>query len=786
MNDRLDTELARLRDRLQTDAARTADSAKALAALRAGEPATPRVTVDRRRRNRLVAAVAATALVAASVVAVVVTRPDDHDTTVPATVAPTTPSESTVPTTTGTTTTPSSVPTGAEISDASSVWFDDPRIGFTVVGDGVSNSEVYGTADGGATWQSVGTIEGAPYGGRLTFADISNGWLASESGFWSTHDGGHTWKPITAPLWATDGGPSPVVADHGRVYAAGGDGVPEAFTVYSSPVNVDQFTPTGITFQGGAGPVSTFSIAAADGNLWAIYNDRVFGGLGRLIQGKVDTQTKPPAWDQGGSMSITVARDGGPIYTSSLTGIWGGDSMANVAAVSTDGGTTFSDVTLPANAHGTDHPDNVELTAIDANTVGVALAAADGSSTTLHRSTDHGTTWTQVSTLTGWLSGLRYVDASTVIATLSNRDGSSRQAVRSDDGGVTWTPLLVPAPLAPPTTTTTVPVQPTVDNISQVQFIDATHGWMLAESNGSADAVVSRTDDGRSWATVTTTPGGVDQMTFADMTNGWVSGSAGMWSTHDGGATWTHLQLGDPGLSPYGPWIADGFAYVLVGHAATDGGYAFDLYRSPVGDDSFTATGLTWSKGAGGNDVEASIATQAKNVFVAYNDRGGSTSRLVAGTAEQRWTTPVTGKGGNISITADGDAVYVASATDTWAPTGQPTLVVAYSTDAGKSFSTMRLPKQKNGTPYRQYDIGPFAATGGNTLLIGLTDDAGVVHLYRTTDHGGSWTKLPALPDPAVRLAVSNGIVTAVLNTDTVHAAWVSTDAGSTWTRVFG
>ena len=44
MNDRLDTELARLRDQLQTDAARTADSAKALAALRAGEPATPRVT----------------------------------------------------------------------------------------------------------------------------------------------------------------------------------------------------------------------------------------------------------------------------------------------------------------------------------------------------------------------------------------------------------------------------------------------------------------------------------------------------------------------------------------------------------------------------------------------------------------------------------------------------------------------------------------------------------------------------------------------------------------------
>ena len=67
-----------------------------------------------------------------------------------------------------------------------------------------------------------------------------------------------------------------------------------------------------------------------------------------------------------------------------------------------------------------------------------------------------------------------------------------------------------------------------------------------------------------------------------------------------------------------------------------------------------------------------------------------------------------------------------------------------------------------------------------------LTDDTGVVHLYRTTDHGGSWTKLPALPDPAARLSVSNGIITAIVNTDTTHTAWVSADAGSTWTRVFG
>ena len=112
--------------------------------------------------------------------------------------------------------------------------------------------------------------------------------------------------------------------------------------------------------------------------------------------------------------------------------------------------------------------------------------------------------------------------------------------------------------------------------------------------------------------------------------------------------------------------------------------------------------------------------------------------------------------------------------------------MVAYSTDAGKSFHTMRLPKQSNGTAYRQFDIGPFAALDANTLLIGLTDDTGVVHLYRTTDHGGSWTELPALPDPAARLSVSNGIITAIVNTDTAHTAWVSADAGSTWTRVFG
>jgi photosystem II stability/assembly factor-like uncharacterized protein len=605
MTDRLDDELQRLRLDLHAEAVASAHSAATLADLRNGHhPSPPPSRVRRDHR----AIVGACLLMAASLVAVAIVGGTGHRSTIAGTLHDTAPGNvDTSATSITSTTIPSTVTpsrTDATIADASNVWFDDARVGFAVVDNG-PGVDVFGTADGGSTWQSVGTITDSATAGALTFADASNGWMATDAGLWSTHDGGHSWHQLADPPLGVFPQRVSVTATGGTVYAVGFSTAPDGrFNLYASPVTSDDFRPTGISFEQGAAPVASFSIAGHDDKVWVIYNDRVFGGGGRRVGGTVDSKWTPPAADKGGPIEVVTARDGGPIYTFGQTGVWTDVAKANVVSVSDDGGTTFRLVPLPPVSGLGDQPDQVEIVPIDAHTVGAVVTASDGSSTTLYDSTDEGATWNAVGPLT--VSDVRFVDTTTAIGTATTTEGLTT-AMRSTDGGRTWVPLgqVKTAAAAP---STTLPPADSYD-IGASSFLGTGRGWLVATNHAGQVATLFRTDDlGRHWQVVPTAgipaTAHIFGVVFANPNDGWLWGD-GWWSTHDGGATWHALPASDAGYTPNQVFVRGDFAYALGGFTppppSTD--FVYRLLRSPIGVDDFVETGLAWKKGAGGNNL---------------------------------------------------------------------------------------------------------------------------------------------------------------------------------------
>ncbi len=88
-----------------------------------------------------------------------------------------------------------------------SMQFVDAQHGYFTVGMGEATSRrpgfFFATRDGGATWTKLA----APYGGAISFATATDGWLIGGGVNYArnlisvTHDGGHTWQdqPLVAP-----------------------------------------------------------------------------------------------------------------------------------------------------------------------------------------------------------------------------------------------------------------------------------------------------------------------------------------------------------------------------------------------------------------------------------------------------------------------------------------------------------------------------------------------------------------------------------------------------------
>lgn len=144
-------------------------------------------------------------------------------------------------------------------------------------------------------------------------------------------------------------------------------------------------------------------------------------------------------------------------------------------------------------------------------------------------------------------------------------------------------------------------------SVESVTFVSPEQGWVLGTlpcSAAPACLALLRTEDGgRSWVSVTPPPsypypaagadggvsGGVSEVRFANSQDGWVFGPD-LWSTHNGGATWTQIPIAGPASTQYvvvyhsvaNLETSDGFVYALVSN-----GDGFEIEMSPIGVDAW-------------------------------------------------------------------------------------------------------------------------------------------------------------------------------------------------------
>ena len=197
-----------------------------------------------------------------------------------------------------------------------------------------------------------------------------------------------------------------------------------------------------------------------------------------------------------------------------------------------------------------------------------------------------------------------------------------------------------PPPTLSPSPAWTEPVGSAAATLSveSVTFVSPEQGWVLGTlpcSAAPACLALLRTEDGgRSWVSVTPPPsypypaagadggvsGGVSEVRFANSQDGWVFGPD-LWSTHNGGATWTQIPIAGQASTQYvvvyhsvaNLETSDGFVYALVSN-----GDGFEIEMSPIGVDAWRKSSTTLPLGASGSAFQ--MVLQGASGWIIDND----------------------------------------------------------------------------------------------------------------------------------------------------------------------
>ncbi|HEY2280641.1 MAG TPA: hypothetical protein VGI00_19965 [Streptosporangiaceae bacterium] len=398
---------------------------------------------------------------------------------------------------------------------------------------------------------------------------------------------------------------------------------------------------------------------------------------------------------------------------------------------------------------------------------------------------------------------------------LNVNQNPTSQGAAADGSATTEPPANQPAAGAPALSKSAAPdtVAPTATpapvpanfQATSVTFVGVNTGWVIGQAGvpGHCATVyctsVARTNDaGQTWsgghAPMTGAPSGatgVGQIRFLNTTNGWTFGPE-LFSTHDGGGTWTQVNTG--GLRVTDLETVGDRAFAIFGSCAgTGSSFAaqctrFSLYSSPANTDD-------WQPVAGMSDLSAELAnvtptqvaapalvlTPTKGYVLAANGTlyGGAVDG--SGTWRQIDSIPAATAGCEPGPSQNGQPAHLllgaASVSD---------LVLACGTPAAPGGATV-FTSADGGTAWQQAGhLSGVSATGvaaqpGGEIIMATTGGLEV-----SQNGGASWQRAEAAPTgPAggfswVGLTSSEQGV-AVPADPAQHAVWFTHDGGRTW-----
>ncbi len=366
-------------------------------------------------------------------------------------------------------------------------------------------------------------------------------------------------------------------------------------------------------------------------------------------------------------------------------------------------------------------------------------------------------------------------------------------------------------------------------------FLPSGEGWILTAyrcPTGVCIAVKRTVNDGQSWTSLplpsrlrtiaSPSPANYfplvqQNIYFADPKDGWIFGTAPadnaaqtnvsyiaeIWSTHDGGATWSVLDTASLGMK-----------FDILTLAANRGSvYAvswlknqtFGLWRSSVTNDSWqrVSTPVLYPAAGGSNMAGALVFKGANGWLMLGNDRGATAAaRLSSSGRWVKWTAPCSNVGDSFSApvaysattlvdvcTIGGFGGDVAPGTPSYLK--QQSNWVFTSHNAGLTFEPTSRVVAGGSSEYLDSLVSLPASPAPGKILVARSVSHGlkmIDHLYLTQNGGKTWSSVYATPSTRffpliqfVAFASSSLGYAIVQSTATTSTLIISTNGGLTW-----
>ncbi|RPK93995.1 RICIN domain-containing protein [Streptomyces sp. ADI98-10] len=472
--------------------------------------------------------------------------------------------------------------------------------------------------------------------------------------------------------------------------------------------------------------------------------------------------------------------DPGRLYLAAgtYTNSWAGNAEL---LRSTDRGRTFKRTALPfklgANEHGRGAGERL---AIDPADPGTLLLGTRKNG--LWRSTDHGVTWSQVSSFpvkdgASSGAGIAFVTygpagSKTVYAGVADK---STSLYRSTDGGSTWQ---------------AVSGQPTGEMpqhgvVSGDGSLYLTYANSIGPSDATAGSVWKHTPAGGAWKNVSPSQGNygfsglaVDPqkpstVMVTTLDRWWPEDE--IYRTTDGGTTWKAQAAKSKRDASAAPYVGTGTGHWMTALAIDpfDSGHALygtgsGIWRSKDADATDSGGTSHWTVGARGLEetalMDAIAPPGGATVISAMGDLGGFRHDSLTKVPAGRLDNPMMVTSTDIDFAQSNPSVMVRVGRG-----GEQD--GAYSTDGGSTWSGFKA------EPSGSADSGQVALSADGSAIVWT--QAGQAP-YRSTDKGASWSKVGGLSTGAVVVADRSSAKTFYsLSDGTLYA---STDGGATFT----
>ena len=368
----------------------------------------------------------------------------------------------------------------------------------------------------------------------------------------------------------------------------------------------------------------------------------------------------------------------------------------------------------------------------------------------------------------------------------------------------TATPYAVtPSAVAVSPTAPGGPVPPGFVPVSGSGLPDGTI-WLLGTapcSSAPCTSIVRSLDGGRDWVGIPAprTPlsgyrsaTGVSQLLFANAEDGWAYGPE-LWSTHDGGASWHQVTVAGGGILSAA--VAGDQLVVAIGAESDQGGTVL-LAHAPVTGDDLTVTDKFFAGSATTFPPPVELAGSASGAVWALTSAAADGQLLSSVNGGASWTAttypctqgPIEADEAAIAAAAPGRLVVACG----WGgAAGSESKTVKTSSDGGQSWSTVAAATEPSPTADGVLlggDLDGIAADGSTMIL---SSSSGGSELETSADGGVTWSRTLGLAsggtpwssvvflDPQDVLAVTSAEPQVAAG-----SAYISTDAGQTWTEL--